>query len=164
MTERADRITLQKILLICGIVSSLLYVAMNVFIPLRWVDYSLASQAVSELSAIGAPTRTLWVPLGIVYSVLVSAFGWGVWTPERGRGSLRVVGTLLMAQGVFGLFWPPMHLRGAPFTVTDALHIVWSGVTLILMLLVWASRRRHSASGSVSIPSRRWRSSSYSVC
>ena len=131
-----SRRVVRPVLLACGILSSLLYVAMNVFIPMLWEGYSLASQAVSELSAIGAPTRALWVPLGIVYSLLVAAFGWGVWTSARSNRSLRVVSALLMAQGVFGLFWPPMHLRGVPFTVTDALHIAWSAATLLLMLLV----------------------------
>src|SRR5215203_1953205 len=57
----------RKILLVCGIVSSLLYVAMNVFVPMRWEGYSSASQTVSELSAIGASTRPLWVPLGLAW-------------------------------------------------------------------------------------------------
>ena len=48
---------LQKILLMCGIVSSLLYVAMNIFVAMQWDAYSSVSQTVSELSAIGAPTR-----------------------------------------------------------------------------------------------------------
>ena len=49
---------LVRISLICGIASSLLYVAMNVFVPMQWEGYSSASQTVSELSAIGAPTRS----------------------------------------------------------------------------------------------------------
>jgi hypothetical protein len=68
----------RKPLLICGILSSLLYVAMNVFVPMLDPAYRSASQSVSELSAIGAPTRSVWVPLGIVYTLLVTAFGWGV--------------------------------------------------------------------------------------
>jgi hypothetical protein len=36
-------------LLDCGIVSSLLYVAMNVFAPMQWEGYSPASQAVADL-------------------------------------------------------------------------------------------------------------------
>jgi len=51
---------------------------MLVFVAMRWEGYSSASQTVSELSAIGAPTRSLWVPLGAVYTLLVTAFGWGV--------------------------------------------------------------------------------------
>ena len=55
----------RRLLLCCGIISSLLYVAMNVFVAMQWKDYSSTSQTVSELSAIGAPTRSLWVALGI---------------------------------------------------------------------------------------------------
>ena len=50
----------RKLLLVCGILSSLLYAAMNVFVRMLWEGYSYASQTVSELSAIGAPTRRLW--------------------------------------------------------------------------------------------------------
>src|SRR5213082_2883864 len=69
----------RRSLLVCGIMSSLLYVAMNVFEAMQWEGYSSASQTVSELSAIGAPTRPLWVLLGIAYTLLVTGFGWGVW-------------------------------------------------------------------------------------
>ena len=101
----------RKILLTCGIVSSLLYVAMNVLVPMQWEGFSSASQTVSELSAIGAPTRSLWVPLGVTYTLLVAAFGWGVWASARQNRPLRVAGGLLVAYGVIGLAWPPMHLR-----------------------------------------------------
>jgi hypothetical protein len=62
-----------KLLLACGILSPLLFVAMNVFVPRLFDGYSLASQTVSELSAIGAPTRPLWVWLGTVYCLLFAA-------------------------------------------------------------------------------------------
>ena len=79
----------RKALLVCGIVSSLLYLAMNVFVAMQWEGYSSASQTISELSAIGAPTRPLWVSLGIVYTLLVTAFGWGVWGATRRNRPLR---------------------------------------------------------------------------
>ena len=126
---------MRKSLLVCGILASLLYAAMLVFVPMRWEGYSSASQAISELSAIGAPTRPLWFTLGIVYTLLVAAFGWGVWLSASGSRALRVVGGVLIASGILGLGWPPMHLRGAGFTLTDILHIVWTMVTLLGMLL-----------------------------
>jgi hypothetical protein len=127
----------RKALLICGIVSSLLYVAMNVVVATKWDDYSYSSQTVSELSAIGAPTRSLWVSLGFVYSLLVAAFGCGVWVSARRNRPLRLVGSLLAAYGIIGLGWPlaPMHLRGAELTLTDTMHIIFSMVTVLLMLL-----------------------------
>jgi hypothetical protein len=64
---------IRKVFLVCGILSSLLYVAMNVFVPMRLEGYNSASQTISELSAIGVPTRPLWIPLGIAYTVLLIA-------------------------------------------------------------------------------------------
>ena len=77
---------MRKALLVCGIVASLLYLAMNVLIPMQWEGYNSASQVISELSAIDAPTRSLWVPLGIAYTVLMLAFGGGVWAPLVATG------------------------------------------------------------------------------
>jgi hypothetical protein len=99
--------------------------------------YSSVSQTVSELSAIGAPTRLQWVLLAIPYSLLVAAFGWGVWESAGRNRSLRVVGVLLVSYGALGVLWPfaPMHLRGTEFTLTDTMHIVLGAVTVLLMLL-----------------------------
>ena len=131
----------RKILLVCGVLSSLLYVAMTVFIAMQWEGYSSASQTISELSAIGAPTRSLWVLPGAFYTVLVTAFGWGVWKSAGRNRALRIVGGLIVAYGTLGLAWPfaPMHLREALAagggTLSDTMHIVLAGVTVPLMLL-----------------------------
>ncbi len=126
----------RKVLIIFGIVSSLLYVAMNIVGAMQFEGYDSASQAVSELFAIGAPSRPLWVLLGIVYQVLVIGFGWGVWVSAGRNGALRVVGGLLLAYGVAGLAAPffPMHMRGAGVTLTDTMHKILTMVTVLLML------------------------------
>jgi len=125
-----------KNLLICGILSSLLYVLMNIFVPLLFEGYNIPSQTVSELSAINAPTRTLWVFLAIVYILLFAAFGWGVWKSANGNRSLRIVATLIMVYAIINVYWPPMHLRGNEPTLTDTLHIVWAMVTITMMMLI----------------------------
>ena len=127
---------LRKALLYGGVISSLYYVGMSVYVPMQWEGYSMASQAVSELSAIDAPTRALWVPLGVVYTFLVVAFGFGVWMSAGGSRALRSVGALFIADGVLGAFWPPMHLRGVETSLTDLLHIVWTVAWLAVMLAV----------------------------
>jgi uncharacterized protein DUF998 len=135
---------LRKVLLLCGMASSLLYVAMNVLVPMRWASYSSASQTVSELSAIGAPTRLLWVVPAGFYTVLVTAFGWGVWKSGERIPVLRVVGGSLVAYGALGLIWPlaPMHLRdtlaSGGGTLSDTMHLVLASVTVVLMLLAIA--------------------------
>jgi hypothetical protein len=52
---------------------------------------------------------------GLAYSVLVIAFGLGVWGSASGKRALRIVGRLLVGIGVVDLVAPPfvpMHLRG----------------------------------------------------
>jgi hypothetical protein len=125
----------RKILLVCGILSSLLYAAMNVIAPILYEGYNSAAQTVSELSAIGAPTRPLWILLGIPYALLATAFGLGVWLSAGRNRPLRVVGGLLVAHGVISVFWPPMHMRGTEFTLTDTMHVVFGIATVFLILL-----------------------------
>jgi hypothetical protein len=67
----------RKLLLYCGVAASLLYIGMNIFIPFLDKEFNWITQTVSELSAVDAPTRPLWFPLGIVYTLLIAAFGWG---------------------------------------------------------------------------------------
>ncbi|HET9949651.1 MAG TPA: DUF998 domain-containing protein [Longimicrobiales bacterium] len=140
LTQRAARAAggarLRTALLACAIVAFVYYVGVNVYVPARWPGYSVLSRVVSELSAIDAPTRTLWVRLLIPYTILMVAFGWGVYIAAGERRALRAAGVLLIANAVLGAFWPPMHLRGAERTLTDTLHIVWSFVWLVVMLLV----------------------------
>jgi O-antigen ligase len=132
----------RKFLLTCGIISSLQYIAMNVFIPLLYEGYCSASQTVSELSAIGAPTRTLWVCLGIVYTIFIIAFGWGILQSAGGNRPLRIVGILMLLHGVIDMVWPfaPMHQREiiatGGGTLTDTMHIIMSMITVLLMMLM----------------------------
>lgn len=125
---------LTKVLLVCGILSSLWYVAINIYVPMVYEGYSFASFTVSELSAIDAPTRKLWIALVIIYPFLFGAFGFGVLRAARESRSLRIVGTLIIGYCIVNVYWPPMHMRGHEPTLTDTLHIVWAGVTVILMM------------------------------
>jgi len=129
----------RKLLLLSGVVTAVLYVAMNAFVPLLWPGFSSFSQTISELSAIDAPTRTLWLALGALYGVLLMAFGYGVWLCGRRSRPLRIAGALIIADGVFCLFWPPMHQRtvlaAGGATLTDTLHIAWTMVSGVLMML-----------------------------
>lgn len=112
---------------------------MLVVVPLAWRGYSSASQTVSELSAIDAPTRPLWVPLGIVWTLLYGAFGWGVWKVGGSSRALRIAGGSIVVAAVLGIFWPPMHLRevlaASGGTLTDTLHIAWTAANGVLTLV-----------------------------
>jgi Protein of unknown function (DUF998) len=139
-TGLSQKVSLKKVLLSCGIISSLYYVAINVFVAMQYEGYNAASQAVSELSAIDAPTRSLWITLVTIYSILVMAFGWGVWQVAVQNRYLHMVGILMIVNTIIGLFWPPMHQRevlaAGGGTMTDTLHIAWTLITIPLWLLI----------------------------
>lgn len=136
--SRNARRIMQQALLLCGIASSLWYMVINVYVPTRYEGYSLASFTVSELSAIGAPTRPLWVLLVLAYPLLFAAFGWGVLQMTRGNKRLQFTAGLIIAYSLFNIYWPPMHTRGTEPTLTDTLHITWAIITVLLMIAIMA--------------------------
>jgi hypothetical protein len=86
----------------------------------------------------------MWMWLGAIYTGLVAAFGWGVWTSAVRNPHGRVLGGLILAYGSLGLLWPfaAMHprevLAAGGATWTDTMHVVLGGVTVLLMFLVLA--------------------------
>lgn len=131
--------TWRKALLVCGMVSSLLYAAM--IWTIRYEGYNPMAQVPSELTAIGAPTQALWARLGWIYTVLVAAFGFGLWKSAARNRAVRVVGGLILAYASLGLLWPfaAMHQRqilaAGGGTWSDTAHVVLGGVTVFLMFL-----------------------------
>lgn len=131
----------RKVLLACGIASSLAYVAATILGAMAWPGYNAIAQSVSELSAIGAPSRPVISPLLTAYIVLVIAFGVGVWLCAGPNRALRVVGGLLVGFGVFdeaaGLAPHAMHQREVlavgGSTLSDTLHLVFTGVDTLFI-------------------------------
>jgi Protein of unknown function (DUF998) len=94
-TARTTRISARQALLACGIVYALLYPIVNDVIAATLYDgYSRMSQAVSELSATGAPTHAFLTAVGPVFSLLLIGFGLGIWRSAHGKRSLRIAGAL----------------------------------------------------------------------
>lgn len=116
-------------LLACGIAASLTQVTLDLTSSAIAPGYQYSHMTVSELSAVGVPTRPLWVAvMTLVYVPLMLLFALGVWRAAGSRWRLRVPAMLLLAITLFGAVWPPMHLRGEPTSLTDTLHIVWTAI------------------------------------
>jgi hypothetical protein len=133
----------RKILLGCGIVSSVLYVVTDVLGTLRYPGYSYANQTFSELTAQGSPVRPLMVALnGISYGVLVAAFAVGVWTSATPKRAARITGAMLlgyaafgMAGGVFFPMRPREALAAGEGTLRNAMHIPATAVMSLFIVL-----------------------------
>ena len=129
--------TMQKNLLFCGILSSLLFVFSDIFASMQWASYSYSSQNTSELFAINAPTRNLLVWLLSFYNVLVCLFGFGVITISTER-SLRLSGLCLIAYAIASelrLLFFPMHSHEGERAISDNMNIVFTGLVVLSTLL-----------------------------
>ncbi len=126
--------------MLSGILSSLCYAAANVTGPMHWPGYSSLHQAVSELSAIGAPSRPAVLPWFIAYSVFALAFGIGVWQAGTDNRALRRAGAALVILGLIDIGGPlfPMNMRGSEPAWTDAMHIALTVVTVAVILAAMA--------------------------
>ena len=133
----------RKILLGCGIVSSVLYVVTDVLGTLRYEGYSHADQTFSELTAQGAPTRPLMVALnGIPYTLLVAAFAVGTWTSAGPKRAARTTGAMLLGYAAFGMaggvlfpMRPREALAAGEDTLRNVMHLPATAVMSLCIVL-----------------------------
>jgi hypothetical protein len=146
-SARESRITLrrwQKALLVCGIVSSVAYVTVDLMAALRWYKgYSYRDQAFSELFAEGSPVRGRMIALnGVVYLLLVVAFAIGVLVSVGQKRAGRVTAAMLLGYvlaGFIGGVVTPMSTREAlaagERTARNAMHPPMTAVMSLFVLL-----------------------------
>jgi hypothetical protein len=133
----------RRILLGCGIVSSVLYIAVDVLGTLRYPGYRYTEQQFSELTAAGSPVRPFMVGLSVIpYTLLVAAFAVGVWMSARPKRAGRITGSMLLGYAAFGMvggWFTPMNTREALAAgergLRNAMHVPITAVMSLFMLL-----------------------------
>ncbi len=137
MRKNSEKVSLNEVLLTCGILSSLLYAGTDILAGVLTPGYSFINQAISEESAIGAPTRSFVVPSLIVYALLTLTFGLGVWRSASKNRALRITGGMLILVGFIGLAWTPfpMHLGEPVNSFANTVHTIFAGIQVILILV-----------------------------
>ena len=134
---------IRKILLGCGIVSSVLYIAVDILGTLRYPGYRYTEQQFSELTAAGSPVRPLMIALNVIpYTLLVVAFAMGVWTSARPKRAGRITGAMLLGYAAFGMaggavfpMKPREALAAGEGTLRNAMHIPATMVMSLFILL-----------------------------
>lgn len=127
----------RRILLLCGVLSPILYAGADTLAGLQREGYSFRDQTISELGATGASSAALFSALLIPTYLLFLAFAVGVWQTAKGQRTLRIAGGLLIAFGVIALTTGPfvsMRPRGTEQGLSGTLHLVEGGVEMIILL------------------------------
>lgn len=130
-----------KALLGCGIAYPVGYaVANDVIAASRYDGYSRMDQAVSELSATGAPPRRFLTATVPVFAALEVGYGVGVWNSAKGRRAVRATGAVLLASGVTAVMWLPFpmssrhDIAAGAATSSDTGHLVLTALTMTEIL------------------------------
>ena len=133
----------RKILLGCGIVTAVWWVAMDIVGSLRYPGYSYRDQTISELSAQGSPVRMFMMLVsGIPYAVLLIGFGLGVWRAAGGSRAGRISAAVIIAEAVWGFAGGlafPMATRAASAAGQDTLRNqmhAWYGIGMPILFVV----------------------------
>jgi len=136
--ESPGATTVRKVLLLCGLFSSLLYVAFDVVAIWRYEGYSFRDQNYSELLATGAPTRPLMLLASVAYNLLVAAFAAGVWRSAGPKRTARIAGAMMLVYAILSMVTPAffqMDMRGAEVTPRGGLHGPMTAVMSLFILL-----------------------------
>lgn len=133
MTPGSAR-TLNRMLLASGAAAAAVYIGLDLIAASLYPRYSLRDQAISELSATGAPTAELWSWVTPVFGIFLVAFAIGLWRTCSGR-AMRVTAALILVLAALGPLWAlfPMHQRGTPVNTQDVGHLVLAGASVVLI-------------------------------
>ena len=141
---------MKKTFMFCGISAAVIYIGTVILGGMLRPGYSHISMAISELVAEGAPNRSLLSSSFLLYNILLSVFGIGLFLTAngqpRGRGS-GIIGSLaLVLVGIAGVLMElafPQEPGGTATTFTGVMHMVMAGVAslgtmvAILSLALW---------------------------
>lgn len=129
---------LHKVYLACGIIASLVRVGTDVLAGRLWIGYSFIAQSISELSAIGAPTRTLVLSLEFIYCMLMIAFSIGIWQLAYQKTLMRIVAILIAANAIITLIvslFIPMSLNSTGVAYASTIHVVLMAIGVFSFLI-----------------------------
>lgn len=123
-----------------GIVALLSYTAAVVFSPLAYPGYNWMAQAVSDLSAVNAPSLRLWNQLSSLYNISTLICAMMVCAGIQGKGNrlLRTGIYLFTAMewiSAVGFSMFPLSDSGYAGTFQDKMHI-FSTVLVVLLSIV----------------------------
>ena len=138
---------MKKTLMLCGIAAAILYAGTVILGGLLRPGYSHISMAISELVADGVPNRSLLSSLFLLYNILLSIFGIGLFLKVNSQPRERmsgITGSLaLVAVGIAGILMElafPQEPGGTATTFSGMMHFVMAGIaslgTMVAILIM----------------------------
>ena len=122
-----------------GVVSLLSYTAAVIFSPLKYNGYNWMAQAVSDLSAVSAPSRELWnqlsalyVPCGIVSVMAVCVYAGGKLNKALRTGIFLFAAMQWISAVGYAMF--PLTQAGTPSGFQNVMHLLVTAAVVLLSI------------------------------
>ena len=124
-----------------GVVSFISYAVAVVFSPLAYQSYNWMAQAVSDLSAVNAPSRILWNQLSSLYAPcgIVSIMAVCIFIRQKLNKTIRVGIYLFAAMNwisTVGYAMFPLSDSGYAGTFQDIMHIYVVTVLVVMLSII----------------------------
>ena len=123
--------SLQRILILCGILSGVLLATTDLVAGLLKPGYRFDSQSASVLSAPGTSTRPYVLPLNLLSGLLVLAFAVGVWWSNDQNWAFKAVAILLAGNALFQM----VSVAFFPMVLEEPMDSPANRLNVILMFL-----------------------------
>ena len=134
---------MKKILLLCGVISPLIYIGMTILGGALIPGYSHIKDTVSELMSPGAPNKVLMDALMALSSVFMTLFGIGVFQFVKASGQSNRLGItaaiLLIILGILQIvvvLFFPQDPMGAELTFQGKMHIGLVAAQALMSILI----------------------------
>lgn len=113
----------------------MLYIATDIITGLIYPGYSFFEHTVSELSAIGTPTRPYWIIMTFIINPLLIIFGLSIFKISPNHHARRLTSILLIIWGILGLLWLlfPMHQRGQISSGSDTMRLIMAAISVFVL-------------------------------
>jgi uncharacterized protein DUF998 len=134
----ADRLGLSgaqlpKTVLIAALIAAVLFIATDLLGLVRWKGYDYIHQSISDLTAVGSPTRSWAIPLTLGHNLALLIAGVAIWLLPGRNIALRITASLLMVTAIAwlgGQLFPNQvgetPARSSPIVILGATAVVAS--------------------------------------
>ena len=130
-----------KSLVLCGVLSSLIYILGDIAASNIYEGYHYTSQAVSDLGAIGSPTRPIVFVIFCIYNTLVLLFGLGLIATKKQKSVTMLTGIMFVIYAIIGqltFMYGPMNIQEAIGAETNIEYLILAYTNILPMLFVIA--------------------------
>jgi hypothetical membrane protein len=127
---------------VSGIIASAFYLGTDLLAGKLLNGYSFSAQSMSDLGAAGSPTRPIFVPLTIIASAFLIAFGVGVWWATKPSVLPSIVAGLIIVNAlatiIATLFFPNQYGVRPAFNTPGVILMFISVMCFVLAMLLGA--------------------------